>query len=1112
MIPVQKESSIPIFQRYKRFIFGKLIGPFFLLIVNVCFAIDIGITSDTLTVSPENYAIPLSNTFIVEPILKMTCSHQITPKYRLEKIPGIIHFDKPDSAYRCIVKYRYLIEKPPLVVGPKALQLPTLEELSTDTSDYIEPQPKQTRDEPESQLISNGTIFRSIEISPFGGTDFTGGLQLQIQGKLTDNMEVTGVLSDQNLNIQPEGTTQSLDEIDKIYLKVGHPNFEILAGDIQYQKRSGTFYQVDRKLNGMMGQYQKGPLQSSAVFAKSEGKYYKKLFIGTEGKQGPYYLTSAEGSRNIIVQAGTEKIWLDGERLTRGENKDYTIDYSLGEITFTPKQLIHFDSEIFVEYQYSDFQYNQQIAGSSVHYKMGENKTIQLSWFHEHDVYTDESSGLTSEYIDLLKTAGDSQIHISGAVEDEEGDYILTDSIYVYSPESDSMKYTVHFYQDQLSGTYKRTVNEDGNIIFEFVPESERDLLIENIDLYTPSKKLVSPKGFDVIQSKFAVDVNRIGQFEIETAVSSFDLNRISDSGDDDNSGFAHHIQYHSRKMKLPGDMKLSVQFANRRKGDRYHAIQRDKPVTYEGDWNISTSVGMLEDQLSGNVVLESDSLGEFNLGWKHLTLGQKKYKRMNSNVSMHLNYIPEITAAINQVKTDEWTFTQRSGEVLFLDGDFHPFFSYEDEKESAGSQFEHSKGGVQWETGKGTLSTSIGKRIDWDQHSEEGLIKTHSGIFGELDWEGRTRSGWRQNIAYRQRVLNNYEDNVNQSYNLWRVNIGYYMPKKAVQWDVKTKLEETFIENRAVIYDSVGTGFGTHRHDEDLQEYIPDPNGSFIAYTVLTGVRKPSTHIQGSQKLILDLKRSRWSSLHPFIVRFTGMLDYQGGGAHFDRIFSSDNTDVNTTQSKWIFREESSYNPKKSSRKIRQWYQQIHHLNGLDPRGKDLRKEKEIGIELFESLTKQLQAQIRLEYHQFDVNSMISDHRNRDGNGIWIEAGLKQTSHSNQQIDIMLLAGQAAGDIWENPFQANSVGCRGNISWFFSKSKRIQIVSEWNKVKEVSGLNTIPPEIMNGLPIGHSLRTTIQSSMMIGNNWSINASLNYINDQRYDHFITMTGELCVIL
>ena len=78
------------------------------------------------------------------------------------------------------------------------------------------------------------------------------------------------------------------------------------------------------------------------------------------GYKGPYRLTSNQGNKDISIISASEKVWVEGELMIRGANYDYVIDYSLAEITFTAKRLIHSDIDIFVEYEYVDGQYSSE--------------------------------------------------------------------------------------------------------------------------------------------------------------------------------------------------------------------------------------------------------------------------------------------------------------------------------------------------------------------------------------------------------------------------------------------------------------------------------------------------------------------------------------------------------------------------------------------------------------------------------------------------------------------------------------------------------------------------------------------------------------------------------
>ena len=71
--------------------------------------------------------------------------------------------------------------------------------------------------------------------------------------------------------------------------------------------------------------------------------------------------------------------------MIRGANYDYVIDYSLAEITFTAKHLIHVDSDIFVEYEYIDGQYSQKIISGSYRSTVSENLNIVAGVIREKD-------------------------------------------------------------------------------------------------------------------------------------------------------------------------------------------------------------------------------------------------------------------------------------------------------------------------------------------------------------------------------------------------------------------------------------------------------------------------------------------------------------------------------------------------------------------------------------------------------------------------------------------------------------------------------------------------------------------------------------------------------
>jgi hypothetical protein len=197
-------------------------------------------------------------------------------------------------------------------------------------------------------------------------SELSGRVHLNLSGELDENIMLSAVLSDQNILRQPEGNTRNLEDIDQVYITLQHPKFSLDAGDINYKNNSGKLININRKANGLNYNFNNKKIRGNTLIASTRGRPTSKDIIGVDGVQGPYRPRSNQGSKDISIISASSKVWVDGELMLRGAIYDYVIDHSLAELTFTAKRLIHSHIDIFVEYEYVDGQYSQNIISALI--------------------------------------------------------------------------------------------------------------------------------------------------------------------------------------------------------------------------------------------------------------------------------------------------------------------------------------------------------------------------------------------------------------------------------------------------------------------------------------------------------------------------------------------------------------------------------------------------------------------------------------------------------------------------------------------------------------------------------------------------------------------------
>ena len=292
---------------------------------------------------------------------------------------------------------------------------------------------RDPRDEPlfaeAPRLRRRGSISRGIVAGNRRDVSIESGLRMELSGEIADGVEVQAVLTDENTPIQPEGTTQRLSDFDRVYVQLDTRRGQARLGDIDLAFTGTEFAPYVRKLQGaavtarapaLGGVFAGG--EATVAGATARGLFQSQDLLAVEGVQGPYRLEGRDGERFIIVIAGSERVYLNGLLLTRGEAADYVIDYATGEITFSPRRLVTSESRITVDFEYTTSEFTRTVIGTEAEARLWPRADgtararIRGTLLREADgaAFADEL-GLTEADLDLIAASGDAPAVRDGA-------------------------------------------------------------------------------------------------------------------------------------------------------------------------------------------------------------------------------------------------------------------------------------------------------------------------------------------------------------------------------------------------------------------------------------------------------------------------------------------------------------------------------------------------------------------------------------------------------------------------------------------------------------------------------------------------------------------------
>ena len=549
-----------------------------------------------------------------------------TSEYTINPIASTITIHTlplPDSINVSYRRYPYNFDteyfhKDPLALQQADLDLTPYEIATGSTVSFAE----------LDQLQYNGSLVRGLSFGNNQDVVVNSSFNLQMSGTLQNDVEVSAAITDNNIPIQPDGNTQQLQEFDKVFIQLSKNKQTLIVGDFDLLRPEDYFLNYYKRTQGLS--YSGGfnlnsgsSLETSINAAVVRGVYTRQFLEVIEGNQGPYKLRGENGENFIIVLAGTERVWLDGNLLTRGAENDYVIDYNSGEITFTPKQLVNKDKRIQIEFEYADNSYFRSIVTSSNTYTSADEQ-LQVRF----NIYTEQDGKnqpleqtLDSTSIRVLENIGDSilQAFVPGydtiAYDPDRIMYRLADSlgfdsIFVYSTDPESAKYVVTFTEFGPNlGNYRLSTSLSNGRVYEWVapiggvPQGE----------YEPVILLTAPISRQMITLGGDYKLNKYSSINAEAAWSNNDVNTFSSIDNENNDGLGVNAGYtFERKSKNGNSTNAIIQYE--RIGKDFQFIERYRPVEFDRDWSSEGSENVAEHFGTAGYSLSNDSTWNLSL------------------------------------------------------------------------------------------------------------------------------------------------------------------------------------------------------------------------------------------------------------------------------------------------------------------------------------------------------------------------------------------------------------------------------------------------------------------------------------------------------------------
>ena len=469
-------------------------------------------------------------------------------------------------------------------------------------------------------LKTSGYINRGITSGNNQSTVANSSMDINIEGKLSDKVTIRANIFDTNIPLQENGYSQSITDFDRIFIELSSKNWRVKAGDISLKNENSYFLAFEKQVSGLevaASINDNTNIAASGAIVRGQFSAYK--FVGVEGNQGPYKIFGPNNEPNFVIIAGSEKVFINGSKITKGINDDYLIDYNIGEIRFNTTFPITNDMRIRVEFQFSNRNFTRFVSYEKAEYKTDK---IELSgyFYNENDVKNQPIQvNLTAAQKQILANAGNNTDLMVGesAYPDV---YDVNRILYkkVQDGNNDYFEYSTNENDDLFTVTFSNVGNNEGDYTLSetFANGNVFVYVGTNLGNYKPITQLIAPTKLQVAVLNSSYIPNEKTRISAEVAFSNSDQNLFSTIDNNKNKGIATKLAWRQTLLDKKWKLLSTVNYLFIHRN--FNTIQRFQSVEFNRDWNLNNPTGN-QQQIGIDINLQKSEDNFLNYSFQQL-------------------------------------------------------------------------------------------------------------------------------------------------------------------------------------------------------------------------------------------------------------------------------------------------------------------------------------------------------------------------------------------------------------------------------------------------------------------------------------------------------------